>query len=620
MSPSIPRQLRRAKVLARRLARIMEGASERGQILGAARAIGDAIAGSCDPAQLTRIHRRLRDVSGPSDPGSTAGGTQLAALLAASRAVTSSLDLDTILAAVARQVREVIACDECTVFLLDRAGEWLVPVVADVESHYDEVLACRLRPGEGITGWVARSGRGEIVNDALRDPRAVQVPGTPVEESALLIVPLFDRDQVAGVVVLARTGQRAFVPADLELATLFAGHCSAAITNARAYEGAQRAIEELRETQAQLVQAAKLNALGEMAGGVAHDFNNMLAAILGRTQLMLQTVGDPELRRQLEVVEQAALDGAQAVRRVQEFTRVRQDERFEPLAVDEVIDDVIELTRPVWEAESKRHGITIAVERRRDARRAIGGNAGELREVFTNLVLNAVDAMPEGGTLEVTSADVGPGVEVRVRDTGIGMDAEVVKRVFDPFFTTKGVQGTGLGLSVAWGIVSRHHGTIDVQSVPGDGSTFTLRFPPASGMPARQEPGSGGPLPSLDVLVVEDEEPVRRVLADVLSLLGQRVRTAPGGAAGIAALYERVPDVLFTDLGMPEVNGWDVATAARAKSPGVPVVLVTGWGVQMDAAIVRARGISDVVAKPFTVEDIEHVLRGIAGRRSTRAA
>ncbi len=404
---------------------------------------------------------------------------KFAALLAVSHAVVNSLDLDTILNTIARQSRQVIQTEECTVFLYDEPAQELFAAACDVEAYKDEMMAVRLKLGEGITGTVAQTGRGEIVNHAEIDPRSIQVPGTPPESTSLLCVPLFDREKAVGVITMSRTGggQYPFTDGDLELATLFAGQCSAAIANARLYEGMKKAFDELREAQAQLVLSAKLNALGEMAGGVAHDFNNILAAILGRTQLLLHDVQDPEVRRQLQVVEQAALDGANTVRRVQEFTRVRQDESFETLDVNRVLLGVVELTRPAWEAGAKRRGIAIGVELDLRSTLPLAGNASELREVFTNLVLNAVDAMPWGGHLSISTADQEREVEVVIRDDGIGMDEETCSRVFDPFFTTKQVKGTGLGLSVAYGIVTRHRGTIAVASEPNLGTQFTLAFP-----------------------------------------------------------------------------------------------------------------------------------------------
>lgn len=540
------------------------------------------------------------------------------ALLTVSRAVVNSLDLNTILSTIAKQIRQVIHTDECSVFLYDEQEKVLIPQVCDAQTYVDEMMAVRLKLGEGITGTVALTGRGEIVNDAEADPRSLTVPGTPPEQSSLLCAPLISRDHVLGVITLSRIGPHGFQQEDLELATLFAGQCSAAIANARLYESMKLAYDELRATQAQLVQSAKLNALGEMAGGVAHDFNNILAAILGRTQLLLQTVDDPAIRRQLGVIEQAALDGAQTVRRVQEFTRVRQDERFETLDVNRVLYGVVELTRPAWEAGAKRRGVVVNVHLDLKATHTIAGAASELREVFTNMVLNAIDAMPVGGDLWITSHDESDSVRVQVRDTGIGMDPDTRARVFDPFFTTKEVKGTGLGLSVAYGIVTRHRGQIDVQSAPNNGTVFTLSFP-IGAVPVELGPSADGPPPtSLHALVVDDEESVMSVLAEMLRGMGHHVTSALGGPAAIEILRHEQFDVVFTDLGMPDVNGWDLASVVKARRPECAVVLVSGWGFQLEEDAAVSRGVDRVMAKPFSFGDVEAATRALfdtAGRR-----
>ena len=551
----------------------------------------------------------------------------LAALLTVSQAMISSLELDTILNTLAQQVRRVIQVDECTVFLVDQDAGVLRPAACDVKSYRDEIMALRLRIGEGITGIVAETGRGEIVNGAESDPRAMTVPNTPDEESSLLVVPLFARERVIGVITLVRIGtdRRYFVAGDLDVATLFAAQASAAITNARMYEQVKASYDELRATQNQLVQSAKLNALGEMAGGVAHDFNNILAAILGRTQLLLGDTADSELRRQLQVIEQAALDGASTVRRVQEFTRLRQDEHFEKLSISQVLADVVEFTQPAWLSDAKKRGVNVEVRLVCDARLPLAGNASELREVFTNLVLNALDAMPWGGLILISSQDDGDAVVVRVRDTGLGMDAETQARIFDPFFTTKPVKGTGLGLSVAYGIVTRHHGHITVESQPGLGTEFVLRFPTSRNETAHNPtPTSGDELsiPPLRILVVDDEEAVLEVLADMLRHRGQEVRVAVGGEAGLAEFQRWRPQVVFSDLGMPEVNGWDVAKRVKSQAPETPVVLVTGWGSQLEEGSAQARGVDVIMAKPFSLSDVAGTLREVGGMigRASRAA
>jgi len=541
------------------------------------------------------------------------------ALLTVSHLVANSLELKTILATIAEQVRQVIQTDECTVFLYDEEEKLLKPKVCDADSFREEIMNVRLQLGEGITGTVAQSGHGEIVNDAERDPRAAQVPGTPQESSSLLCVPLLSREKVVGVITLTRTSGRSFEPEDLELATLFAGHCSTAIANARHYEETRAALVELRETQAQLVQSAKLNALGEMAGGVAHDFNNLLSAVLGRTQLLLQTVQEPEVRRQLQVIETAALDGAETVRRVQEFTRVRSDGYFSTLNLDDLLRDVAERTRPAWEAGPKRNGNTIDVEFDLAARQTIAGSASEIRELFTSLVLNAVDALPWGGLIRISTADEAAEVVVRIRDTGIGMDEDTRQRAFDPFFSTKSERGTGLGLSVARGIVSRHRGTIAVESEPHLGAEFTVRFPAGEARPRPQAPPSPGRLPRFRVLAVDDEKPVLDVLADLLRSLDQQVDTALGGSAGLERFDQGDYQVVFTDLSMPEVNGWDLTLAVKSRRPDVAVVVVTGWGLQLEEETAMAHGVDLLVAKPFSIDDLERALQRVGESLALRA-
>jgi signal transduction histidine kinase/ActR/RegA family two-component response regulator len=544
---------------------------------------------------------------------------RLAALLDVSRLVASSLDPSAIFETVAEKMNDLVGATEVTIFVLDEATQTLSPMVARVEApYYEDVMRMKLRVGEGITGAVAHSGVGEIVGHAEADPRAALVKGTPEDEhTSLICVPFSVHDKVAGVITLSRYGINQFQPEDFEIVTIFAGHCSVAIANARLYADLRRAFEELHATQSQLVQSAKLNALGEMASGVAHDFNNMLAAILGRTQLLLSRARDPELRRSLELIEQTAQDGAQTVRRIQEFTRVRLDEVFDEVDLNRILLDVVELTRPSWQSQAKARGAAIEIARTLDATLPVAGNASELREVFTNLVLNAVDAMPDGGALRFATRDEGDRVLVEVQDTGHGMASETQARCFDPFFTTKALKGTGLGLSVAYGIVGRHRGTIEVDSVAGEGTVFRLGFPvKRAGAPAAPRAGETTETGRFRVLVVDDEKEVLAVLGELLEALGQDVTTAQGGIEGMARLREahadgRGPEIVFTDLGMPGVSGWEIAQETKVLYPDAYVVLVTGWGVQIDAEGARGKGVDYLLGKPFTVEDVEGTLRKI---------
>ncbi|MCE9627578.1 MAG: hybrid sensor histidine kinase/response regulator, partial [Candidatus Eisenbacteria bacterium] len=329
---------------------------------------------------------------------------------------------------------------------------------------------------------------------------------------------------------------------------------------------------------------------------------------------------DTGIRRQLGVIEQAAVDGAQTVRRVQEFTRVRQDERFETLDVNRVLYGVVELTRPAWEAGAKRRGLVVNVHLDLKATQTIAGAASELREVFTNMVLNAIDAMPVGGDLWIASHDQGDTVRVQVRDGGVGMDDETRARIFDPFFTTKEVKGTGLGLSVAYGIVTRHRGHIDVQSAPSEGTVFTLTFPVGAVMVELGPHAEGPPPTQLQCMVVDDEETVLSVLAEMLRGMGHHVTPVLGGVAAIELLRSEQFDVVFTDLGMPDVNGWDLAAAVKQRRSETAVVLVSGWGFQLEEEAAATRGVDRVMAKPFSFGDVEETLRALFTPEGARRA
>ncbi|MBC8491651.1 MAG: PAS domain-containing protein, partial [Candidatus Marinimicrobia bacterium] len=234
---------------------------------------------------------------------------------------------------------------------------------------------------------------------------------------------------------------------------------------------------ERREIEQKFQQAEKIRALGEMSGGVAHNFNNVLSAILGRAQLLKRDITAPDILHGLEVIEKAALDGAATIKRIQEFTRVRTDQKFDTIDINETIRDSIKFTRTRWQDEANEKGLKINITTKFNQDPQVKANASEMREVFTNLILNAVEAMPESGNITIISDIISDHVKITIQDEGTGMDEEILKRVFDPFFTTRGVKGTGLGLSVTYGIIHRHNGEISIQSEPGVGTTITINLP-----------------------------------------------------------------------------------------------------------------------------------------------
>ena len=380
----------------------------------------------------------------------------------------------------------------------------------------------------------------------------------------------------------------------------------------------RRTNEDLRRTREGLVRAEKLKAMGQMAGGVAHDFNNILGAIIARTELLKLEDLDDKTADGLQLIHKSALDGAAVVRRIQDFSRVTEHRDFEPVDLGELIDDVLEMTRAIWRDKSQRLGITYAIRRDYERGLLVQGNASELREVLHNLIINALDAMPAGGELRLETSR-GSEALLRVSDTGHGMTEEVRERLFDPFFTTKGARGNGLGLSVSYGIVERHGGRISVDSTPGLGSTFSIRLPLAEEGLARRADSAPQRKEALRaavsrrVLVVDDEREVRMVLVDILRLMGHEVDEAESGQQGIDRWMEGRHELVFTDLGMPGLNGWDVADRIRrgAGPDGPQIVLVTGWGAQIKPEDLERHAVDRVLAKPFKIDQLQQLLRGL---------
>jgi signal transduction histidine kinase/CheY-like chemotaxis protein len=368
-----------------------------------------------------------------------------------------------------------------------------------------------------------------------------------------------------------------------------------------------KAREQLEE---ELINAERLRALGEMSGGVAHDFNNILGAILGRAQLLLEKIKNPDVKKGVEIIEKAALDGAETVRRIQEFTRVRVDERtFIPLDINQVIADSIEFTRTRWKNESEAWGRPIEMVCDYGSIPQMMGDPSGLREVFTNLIINAVDAMPKGGVIRISTHVEEDLVIIEVKDSGIGMSIEVQKRTFDPFFTTKGTRGSGLGLSICYGIIARHKGEIKLESRIGKGTTFKIHLPlNLPGEAPKTLPEVEDTMIAARILVVDDDEMMRSVLTDILIQSGCHVDEVGLGREGIELFSRDQYDMVLTDLGLEDMSGWEVAQNIKARSPSTPIALITGWGMQLGEDETRSRGVDFVVSKPFRLEELRDVI------------
>ncbi|MFN2455638.1 MAG: PAS domain S-box protein [Pyrinomonadaceae bacterium] len=374
--------------------------------------------------------------------------------------------------------------------------------------------------------------------------------------------------------------------------------------------GIARDITEQKQERERAAQADKLRALGQLASGVAHDFNNALAAILGRVQLVRRQSHDQTLTHNLNIIQTAAEDAAATVRRIQTFARQSQTEEFEVLAVDNLLRDAIEITRTRWENEARARGLLYNVTL--DAATGVyaSGNASELREVFINLIFNAVDAMAQGGDLSISCVREDARLHLRFADTGTGMTQAVRDRIFEPFYTTKGVLGTGLGLAVSYGIIERHDGHISVESAPGHGTTFEIVLPAVEFVVATADTGEPRRIETvpLSVLVVDDEEFVRDTLGDMLGVLSHKVTKAHSGHEALQQLETQAFDIVFTDLSMPEMDGWEVARETRRRRPQTLIVLVTGYGKGTTPPSGETNLIDGAIGKPFDFKQVEEII------------
>ena len=431
------------------------------------------------------------------------------------------------------------------------------------------------------------------------------------------------------MLVAARREAHAFSSVECEFLLQLSGHVALAAHQAQLYGALQQAYDDLRQTQQTILQQERLRALGQMASGIAHDINNAISPIALYTETMLET--EPNLsakgREYLATIQQATEDVAATVSRMREFYRQREPQlNLAAVDLNRVVEQAANLTRARWYDIALQRGA--AVELCKDLAPdlpAIMGIESEIREALTNLIFNAVDAMPEGGTLTLrsrrveTQADAGeavqaPQVAVEVIDSGVGMDEDTRRRCLEPFYTTKGERGSGLGLAMVFGTVQRHSADLQIESTPGQGTTVRLIFAVPSAVV--QVPAHAGAMtmpPRLRLLIVDDDPLLTKSLRDALETDGHDVTAAAGGKEGIelfgAARERNKPfAAVITDLGMPYVDGRKVAEAIKAMSPVTPVILLTGWGQRLLAEGNVPPHVNCVLAKPPKLRELRDAL------------
>jgi signal transduction histidine kinase/ActR/RegA family two-component response regulator len=553
------------------------------------------------------------------------------------RAIGERQDLASIFQVVIGSVEDELPADFCTLCLYDEADHALT--VAGVGTRSVEIAMALAMPEhariEIDANGLSRCIAGRLVYEPDLAKLQFPFPKRLLQGGlrSMVLAPLQVESAVFGVLLAARREPDSFSSSECEFLRQLSEHVALAAHQAQLHSALQRAYDDLRQSQQSVIQQERLRVLGQMASGIAHDINNALtpASLYTETLLEDDKTLSPTSRELLGVVHRAIGDVTHTVARMREFYR-QQDAQanLAPIALNDLVCQVVELTRARWRDMPMQRGVAVGVQLNLAANLPpMQGVASEIREALINLLMNAVDAMPNGGTISVTTA-VEPETAERpsrirceIADTGTGMDEDTRRRCLEPFFTTKGERGTGLGLAMVYGVLQRHAAELEIDSAPGRGTTMRLIFRTID--PAQTQAENAGIEPArparLPLLVIDDDPILLQTLRTILENDGHAVTIANGGEAGIAAFRDAVQAghpfaAVITDLGMPNVDGRKVAAAVKADSPDTPVILLTGWGQRLIDDDDAPAHVDRVLSKPPKLRDLREALAEVTGAKT----
>ena len=415
----------------------------------------------------------------------------------------------------------------------------------------------------------------------------------------MLCLPIEMDGKVAGVLQLWRLHKTPFRPEEKEMMSDLVLHIAGSIKNASLYNDLQKAYEELQHARKHLIRSEKFRALGELSTGVAHDFNNLLAVILGQAQHMLKLTENDDIVEGLQAIEGASTDGAGVIERIQQFLRVEQDQDFARVDVNELVRATLKIIQPRWKQCREVKGLKFEIKTELKAADPIAGDFSALSQALTNIFFNCFDAMPEGGCMEIKTCARKEKVFIEVRDNGIGMTEDVRENIFDPFFTTKGAKGFGLGMSIVYSAVEQHRGSIKVDSAPGEGTCVTIAFPVNREVQPPQEPEPVIVEKTASILLIDDNPKVVEILFKQLTRAGHQVRPITQAKQAVEEYAVKRYDIVLTDIGMPEMTGWDIAREIKEIDPDAIIIFITGWPGQVDRKKAKKTGIKGIISKPF---------------------
>jgi len=547
------------------------------------------------------------------------------------RAIGERQDLASIFRVVLRNLEDELPIDFGSICLYDAdAGSLTIAALGTASQLRAADLAIEEKQSVPIdANGLARCVDGQLVYEPDVSGIAFPFPQRFAKAAlrSLVLAPLLVENKVFGVLVVARVAPEAFSSAECEFLRHLSEHVALAAHQTQLYEALQRAYDDLHQSQQTVMQQERLRALGQMASGIAHDINNAISPIALYTESLLER--EPGLseraKNYLGTIQRAIEDVAETVARMREFYRPREPElRLSRVAPNRLIGQVVELTKARWSNVALQRGIVIRLHTELEPNLPdIMGAESEIRDALTNLVLNASDAMPDGGTLTLRTRSTPAAnglpdetiVHIEVSDTGVGMDDETRRRCLEPFYTTKGERGTGLGLAMVYGMVQRHSAELEIESALGKGTTVHLLFSAVQLQPvgAERAPVRLQLAQRLRILLVDDDPLLIKSLRDILEGDGHVTTAADGGQNGIdaflAAQRSGAPfSLVITDLGMPYVDGRKVAAAVKGAAPSTPVILLTGWGRRLLADNDLPPYVDRVLSKPPRLVELRAAL------------
>ena len=441
-------------------------------------------------------------------------------------------------------------------------------------------------------------------------------------------LPIYTDGDIYAVMGVAFTNRTSFDEYEMAFLNGLAEDLQVAAKNRELHQELATSYDELKKTQQKMVEQERISVMGQMASGIAHDINNTLAPISLYTEALLESEEglSKRAKRFLKTIRQATSDIESTVGRLREFYRKPEEEtEARPIDLPGLFDQVIEITSARWRDTPQKEGVSIDVQKELSKEMsALNGVESEIREVLINLVINAVDAMPRGGTIILRANRKEPHIILEVEDTGMGMTEEQRQKCLEPFYTTKGRQGTGLGLSVIFGIMLRHQGGMEIDSKPDEGTTVRLLFPPGEARAqktAADEDSSD--IPTLRILCIDDDLRLREGLKEILEMDSHEVVVVENGEKGIEAVQETMQgkkefDVVITDLGMPDMDGWEVAEKIKELTPDTPVLLLSGWGNLMDDKEEKPQDVDAILGKPPKIGELRQTFRAVLSKQSGR--